>query len=191
MNTTRRLLWGMAAFLMCVAGISFATENHDSAANGTAERAELIARQLQSCPLWAEVSEHDLQRREQITETYLRLAQYDTATIRAGIALYLNSSPILSPQRYEAGEKIFAFVRVVFQVPRRFDATRGHLPFQPVGNPVYADGVDLLWPFSMDDNGRLHLTGVDQGHSGLAYNPLADFDQMARRLPRRRFPASR
>ena len=190
MNTTRRLLWGMAALLMCVAGISCATENHDRVSNVTAERADLIARQLQQCPLWTEISEHDLKRREQITEMYLSLAQYDTATIRAGIVSYLNRSPVLSPQRYEAGAKIFAFLRVVFRVPRRFDAAREHVPFETAGNPVYPDGVDLLWPFSIDRHEGLQLTGVAIGLSGPAYNPLTDFDQMARRLPRR-FSASR
>lgn len=188
MNTSRRLLWGMAAFLMCVAVISCSTENHDSASN--VPRADLVARQLQRCPLWTEVSEQDLKRREQITETYRSLAQYDTATIRAGMVLYLNRNPVLSPQRYEDGLKIFAFLRVVFQVPRRFDAVREHVPFETAGNPVYPDGLDLLWPFSMDDHGHLQLTGVAIGLSGPAYDPLADFDQMARRLPRR-FPTSR
>lgn len=181
-------MWGMVA--LCGAVISCRAGIYDSVSNVKAQRADLIARQLQRCPLWTGMAEHDLQRREQVTEMYLRLAKYDTATIRAGITLYLGGFSSLSPQRYDAGEKVFAFVRVVFRVPRRFDAVREHLPFEVAGNPVYADGVDLLWPFSIDDNGHLHLTGVDQGHSGPAYNPLADFDQMARRLPRR-LPASR
>lgn len=190
MNTSRRVLWRMASILMCATVISCSTENRDSASNVTTERADLIARQLQRCPLWTEVSKNDLRRREQIAETYRSLAQYDTATIRAGILSYLNRSPALSPQRYEAGEMIFAFLRVVFQVPRRFDATREHLPFATAGNPVYPDGVDLLWPFSIDGHGRLQLTGVAVGLSGPAYNPLADFDQMSVRL-QRRSPASR
>lgn len=147
----------------------------------------MIALKLQRCPLWTEVPEHNFQLREEITETYRSVAHFDTATIRAGVALYLHQSAGLSPQQYESGEKIFAFLRVVFRVPRRFDAERQHMPYETAGNPVYPDGVDLLWPFSMNSHGRLQLTGVAIGLSGPEYNPLADFDQMARHLPRR-FP---
>lgn len=191
MNTTWRSLWRMSAFLMSVAVISCSTVNNDSASNMTSDKAKLIARQLQRCPLWTEVSGRDLKRREQITETYLSLARYDTPTIRAGIVLYINRSPFLSLQRDEAGEKVYAFLRVIFQVPRRFEGARKNLPYGLMGNPIYADGVDLLWPFSMGDHGHLRLTGVMEGaYTGVMRNPVVDFDQMAVRLPRR-FPASR
>lgn len=190
LNTIAGLSRRTASVLICIAVISTCADIHDALANVTTERAAWIARQLQLCPDWTEVPAHDLRRRAQITETYLGLAQYDTRTIRAGIVWYLNRSPSMSPQRYVADLKVFAFLRVVFQVPRRFDAVREHLRFETAGNPVNANGLDLLWPFSMEGHGRLLLAGVAIGLSGPAYNPLADFDQLALRF-QRRFPASR
>jgi hypothetical protein len=160
--------------------------------NTESEDSNFLVRELQRCPLWTRVPESDIKRRREITRIYLRLAQYNTETLRAGIASYLNSyAAPLSYEYYEASDKVFVFLRVVFDVPRRFDATKERLPFGLQGNPVYPDGVDLLWPFSIDTNGDLQLTGVDLGvHSGPSYDALADFDHMASRL-RRRFPASR
>jgi len=125
-----------------------------------------------------------------MTDVYRVVAQYDTTTIREGLALYLDRLPAPSVQSYEAGDKIFALLRVVFNVPPLFDVKREPLPFGLQGNPVQPEGVNLLWPFSIDTSGRLRLTGVQGGLSGPAFDPLGDFDQMAIRL-KRRFPVSR
>ena len=82
---------------------------------------------------------------------------------------------------------MFAFLRVVFDLPARFNPANERLPFELLGNPLHFDGVDLLWPFSIN-NGQLQLTSGPLGAlSGPSYDPFADFDQMALRL-RRRFP---
>ena len=191
MITTRDLLMGVRALLMCLAVVSCSPLSRDVAVHVRSKNAELIARDLQRCPLWTQVSEHDSTQRHRITEVYLRVAQYDSTTIRAGISLYLNRYPPVSNEQFDASEKIFALLRVVFKVPRVFYVGREPLPFSLHGNPVQADGVDLLWPYSTSNDGRLLLTGVDEGiSSGPAYDPLSDFDQMAVRLERR-FPVSR
>jgi hypothetical protein len=187
MSATGNLLRVVAVVWMCLAIVSCSPGPRDRVVN--VKKADVIAGALQRCPLWTQTSEHDIKQRQQITDRYLVVAQYDTAVIRDGIALYLNSYPALSPQRFDAGDKIFALLRVVYKVPRRVEVRRERLPFSLRGNPVQADGVDLLWPFSIGNDGRLLLTGLDPGfHSGPAYEPLSDFDQMAVRLERR-FPA--
>lgn len=173
------------ALAMSLAIIFAAATASDDSASVTG--AKLIAKELEQCPLWTEVSAHDIERREQITEVYIRIAKYPTETIRTGVALYLQRYPALGLEDFEAGEKIFALLRVIFTVPQRFNAAREVLPYGLLGNPVYSDGVDLIWPYST--SGRLVLSGVDPGiHAGPPYNPLFDFDQMASRL-KRRFPS--
>jgi hypothetical protein len=176
-----------------VIGLAIASCN-SSAASSEGETSlkgsKLLALELARCPLWTEVPGKDVVARKRITHAYEGLAHYDNATIRTGISLYLQSFASFSWENYKAGEKIFAFLRVVFEVPRRFDATKGGLPYGILGNPVHSDGVDLLWPFSLEHDGQLALTGVDLVfHSGPPYDPIADFDQMASRLERR-FPVS-
>jgi hypothetical protein len=152
----------------------------------TVNNSDLVAEELRGCPLWTEVPDTDVTRRMRITEVYKSLAHYDNATIRNGILLVLHSYARDTGESYRAGEKIFAFLRVIFEVPSRFDASIAGLPYGIMGNPVNSDGLDLLWPFSLDRDGQLTLTGVALVfRSGPPYDPIADFDQMASRLPRR------
>jgi hypothetical protein len=191
MSVRNKSVRRFAAIAICVCLASYFARAAEPVVSAQTESSELIARELQRCPSWATVPEGDAETRRQITDVYLNLARYDTATLRAGIARYVNSYPILSYQRVDATDKVFALLRVVFNVPHRFAATKEPLPFALFGNPVYPEGVDLLWPFSIDSDGKLHLTGVDQGtRPDPAYNAVADFDQMAARL-QRRFPAKR
>jgi hypothetical protein len=68
-------------------------------------------------------------------------------------------------------------------VPQPFDPSS---KFSFFGNPVYSDGADLLWPYSIDRTGQLVLSGVDTGmHTGPTPDGLSDFDLMASRFARR------
>lgn len=182
----------LAVLLVCssLACSSARTQEADANGRANADGSEFIARELRRCPLWTTVPGGDLERRKHITDLYISLAHYSTATLRKGIASYLGTYPALSAERDNADDKVFAFLRIVFKVPTRFNATSERLPFGTRGNPIYVDGVDLLWPYSMSAAGELELTGVIGPTSGLPYNPLGDFDQMASRLERR-FPPSR
>jgi hypothetical protein len=164
----------VVAVLTCLIVSSCSTRPGDVPTNVRADKVERIASELRRCPLWIRVPAQEVERRKQITDVFSDLAKYDTSTIRAGIVSYLNSYPAMSPQADDAGHEVFAFLRVVFVVPHRLTATRENPPpFSRQGNPVYADGMDMLWPFSMDDGGRLRLTGVDPGfQSGL---PMGHF----------------
>jgi hypothetical protein len=169
---------------LCIAPL-LAQNQLPGAENMKTENAKIIAQQLQRCPCWISVRAEEVERRKEITKVYLKLSAYDNETIRAGIALYLKEHPLSDPESFYASEKLFAFMRVIFKIPRHIFATREH--FNTMGNPIREDGsVDLLWPFSMDDAGRLTLTGVDSGmHTGPPYDPLADFAMLASRFGRR------
>ena len=189
MSLGGRLLTVALAVAVCSALVSCSVRS--GVPNGRPEKAKVIAQTLRECPSWTHVSEQDGKQRQHITDVYLVVAQYDTTTIRDAIALYVNSYPASNPQYDEAGDKVFALLRVVFKVPVLFDVKREPVPFGLLGNPVQPEGVNLLWPFSIDASGHLLLTGVVPGFSsGLTFDPLRDFDQMAIRLERR-FPVSR
>lgn len=177
---------------MCLALVWHSARASEVGVNSKTEGAGFVAGELERCALWTSVPKYDIEARRQITKTYVALAHFDTATVRAGIASYVNSYVISGRPEFryvDATQKVYAFLRVVFKVPPRVDASSGS-PFGLMGNPVYPDGVDMLWPFSMDNAGRLELTGLDSGlHTGVPYDPLPDFDKMASRLERR-FPVS-
>jgi hypothetical protein len=182
----------IAVIAMCVMGGCTIKPGEPPVRASTQDSVAFIARTLEECPSWESLGVFDIQEQDKITQTYLMLAQYDTSTLRAGIASYLKR--YASPPRAEyfaASEKVFVFLRVLFDVPPRFFSQEHPFPFSLHGNPYHADGVDLLWPFSLDRHGKLQLTGIAlSGSSGPPYDALADFDAMAARL-KRRFPVSR
>lgn len=189
MSSGSELSGRITLLLSAMLVFSSAAQAEDPMPSAKEKNAESIARELERCPLWTQVPERDLATRNHVTQIYLRLAQYETETVRDGIGLYLNPYVTPSRQSFDANLKVFALVRVIFKVPARFRAGPDGVPFYLYGNPVYADGVDLLWPFSINRNGGLALTGVDlELHTGLAYRALPDFDKMASHFERR-FPA--
>ena len=158
--------------------------------NGTRD-AHFIAEQLRACPDWYIVPPEDVGRRREITNIYLVLAHYPTDVLRSGIALYVDSYTVSELRYVEAGYKVFAFARVVFKVPLRVRA--GERQYGTLGNPVIAEGpikyVDFLWPYSIDDAGKLILTGRGGFLSGMGYDPIADFNELSLRFERR-FPST-
>jgi hypothetical protein len=153
-------------------------------------RLETMVAELESCPDWVVVPKEDVVARKRITDTYVKLARESTESIRAGMALFLKRHPGPSVGNIQAEDKLFAFVRVVFIVPQRYvpQPSDPSSTFFAFGNPVYSDGADLLWPYSIDGTGQLALTGVDTGmHTGPIPDALSDFDKMASRFSRR-FP---
>jgi hypothetical protein len=186
-QTTRVL----AFYLLCFTSATFAlvSQANDSAPGNAKPDATFIAEELQHCPLWKDVPPQDTDRRQQITDIYLNLARYPTEIIRAGVYLYVNSHALLDPQYIESGYKVFALERVVFKVPARFRVGE-RFPYATLGNPLVPEGaatyIDFLWPYSTGSAGQLVLSGFGVGQlSGPPYNAMADFDEMAGRLPRR------
>jgi hypothetical protein len=188
MKSRVEMVWDLRLLLICVGvacvGSLLAQDRTPSLGNVKTKNVEFIARELQRCPCWLNVPVDEVARREEITDLYLKLADYDTETIRAGIASYLSEEKIADPGTFYAGAKVFALLRVVFQVPQYVVATG---EFYSMGNPVHDGSIELLWPYSMDGAGRLVLTGSALvGYTGLPADPLKEFDKFASRFGRRR-----
>jgi hypothetical protein len=155
----------------------------------SAKPSELIAMTLRECADWTHVSPVNVRERKRITDTYLRLARFSNQDLRSGISLFLNSYPRRNTSYVEASEKVFALLRVVFDVPLKLDAQNGQL-YQQWGNPIVGPGErDFLWPFTVDDHGHLHLTAATAAtYLGAPPDVSREFDVMARTL-QRRFPS--
>src|SRR5262249_35264550 len=98
----------LVTLLVCLCLASYFTQAGPPPASAHVESSESVARELQRCLSWAAVPQDDVETRRQITDVYVSLAQYSTATLRAGIAAYLNTYHSLSYQRVDATDKVFA-----------------------------------------------------------------------------------
>jgi hypothetical protein len=157
-----------------------------------AERAEFIATTLRQTPRWWQVPQTDVKERARITDIYVKLAHYPNEDLRAGINLLLDESwPRSMMDRLNptgALDKVFAFLRVVFDVPPTLD--RADRLYQTFGNPIVgetAEAIDFLWPYTIDRHGKLRLTGTLGMYMGQPPDLTEEFDTMARTL-NRRFP---
>jgi hypothetical protein len=181
--------------LLCVTAATFVLVSRATEpASGSEKRdSAFIAEELRRCPYWVDVPPEDTGRRQAITHIYLKLSRYRTDVIREGVRLYLGSSisdrrPEELDEAIKAGDTVFAFERVVFNVPARVRVGE-RIPFAFRGNPSISKDmttyIDFLWPYSMGSDGRLVLSGVMGAYSGVVLDQMADFDEMAARLPRR------
>jgi hypothetical protein len=160
-----------------------------------AERAEFIATTLRQTPRWWQVPQTDVKERARITDIYVKLAHYPNEDLRAGINLLLDESwPRSMMDRLNptgAIDKVFAFLRVVFDVPPTLD--RADRLYQTFGNPIVgetAEAIDFLWPYTIDRHGKLRLTGTLGMYMGQPPDLTEEFDTMARTLNRRLPPTA-
>ncbi len=149
------------------------------------EGVRLVWQELRRCPCWLDFREDETEFRTGITRLYQSLSPHGTGTIREGIRTYLSEFQGEPPETFFARAKVFAFLRVIFDVPDGY--IRGAVPFGSWGAPLKDGAVNLLWPFSLDPKGNPSLTGVFPGECfGPPYDALGEFDSFVLYYPRRK-----
>jgi len=150
-----------------------------------ASGAQIVYSELQRCPSWQEIRGDEVEFRQGITRLYLGLGHYNTETIKKGIQDYIASNKPLSPEAFNAEAKIFAFLRVIFDVPAGYIKIKGDEHYGSWGSPVKDGEVNLLWPYSKDNAGNLTLTGIASDYYGPPYDPIAEFEEFRVKYSRR------
>jgi len=170
----------------CATSLSFAT---DMNASTHQENAAFVAARLESCLVWTALPENDTRDREAVIDVYLDIARFPTGDIREGIKTFsVKERDLLGSM--DARAKVFALLRVVFLLPKGL-VDVGNLKnardFASAKEPAVVNSgkVDLLWPITVDADGRLRLTGVAVAGRWLDFSPVEAFDELADRFPRR------
>ena len=142
-----------------------------------------ILYELRRCPTWILLRPDEIELRAGTTRIYYEIAKFDNATIREALIYFCSSGEKdLDSTRDQA--KIFALLRVVFDVPAGFLSSLPH--WGSWGSPVVEGRVNLLWPFRHGDGGRLILEGMPVSYFGPPYDALAEFDYFATRFMRQK-----
>ena len=144
---------------------------------------------LDRIPSWIGLMDVDTDIRYGIMRMYTWLAQFETETLRKGIKQYLYNDPyaqeinkekmemarrnFFDPLDIKKEAKIYALLRVIFNVPDKLRTTGEEIPsfnfmwhgFGSYGNSPINNPGNLLWPLYIDNDGNLKLTG-DYAFSG-------------------------
>jgi len=149
-----------------------------------------IIETLQQTQSWLDLGKDDDVARAKITATYIQLSHYDNDTIRA--TLVKIESEYSFGDLFQMGAKIFAWLRIIFNVPPGYCSDEVAKASVVSGRcfpaPVKDGRVDMLWPYTLDDNGNLILVKPEHGvfiYSGSPYSPTKDFDFMVKFYERR------
>ena|ERR1041384_3360545 len=137
---------------------------------------EKVVELIESSPEWSEIPADDEASRSKIIEKMRGVAKYDLDTIRSAIEQYLSKK-----EQSEGGNdvasmsRLYVLNRYLFDVPDK--VPMGERRFGSFfGIPHDSQSVNEMWPLSVDDKGKLALTGSFKGYFGEEYLPLQEFD---------------
>lgn len=185
MNAPRVVLRALIILVCVVLGAPLGAQVSPEAGLVDKEGARLVWQELRRCPCWLDFREDETEFRTGITRLYRSLSPHGTGTIREGIRYYLSEFQGDRPEEFSARAKVFAFLRVVFDVPEGY--LQGARAFGSWGAPWRDGQINLLWPYSLDSGGGLSLTGVFPGeYAGPPYDALGEFDSFVLHYPRRK-----
>ena len=141
---------------------------------------------------WTSTQDYEIDKRCQITSVYKTLAELPNEDIREGIIrlekMYtLRDKP---DKLMDVRLKLFAFNRMVFAIPHQ-DYAAVNLKYTWTIRPLSESrGTDLslhdpAWPIAQDADGKFYIFGSLGDAQWTKYDPLKDFDELAKQYPRR------
>lgn len=143
---------------------------------------------LQSCPAWVSTSAEEREDRRHILEQMKKISHYDIQDIRDALIIYVNSVYSKTSDIHADLGKIYVLNRYVFDVPtsplvegkiRRFAGW--------IGEPFEECEKNWSWPLSIDNDGKLVLTGTLHYRMGPLYQAIEEFDYLRQRFGLRKF----
>ena len=137
--------------------------------------ADTVAREIELCPPWDELNKGDDATRGQIMKCLEQIANYDLAVIRQAMEKYMSIKRSQKALDVTAMSRLYVLNRYVFNVPEKASFERSTFGGW-MGVPHDSQWINLLWPFSVDEKGKLTLTGQPSGYLGDEYKALQEFD---------------
>ena len=142
-----------------------------------------VLKEIEDMPIWSSTPfGGDRKRFEPIEQSLVRIADYDSDTIRR--AFVYSSQSLLNQRTVALEEKLFLINHYIFALPTVDDGVMryfgGWVPDDPrIEGP--------LWPFVREQpTGDIRLRGYFAGYLGPRYAPLEEFDFFLRQYGRRR-----
>lgn len=132
---------------------------------------------LDSCPAWNRMGSQNDESFNSILKQLDEISKFDAALVRIAIVNYTEKNLKGRMTDIDCYARIFLLNRYIFNVPDKL--IKSKRPFGGwAGIPMSDDGVNWLWPFSLDKENKLVLTGKYLGFFGPDYQFLEEFDYL-------------
>jgi hypothetical protein len=155
---------------------------------------------LETMPDWTSFSlgEAHAEERLVIEAQVKAIAALDLAAIRAGLEAYRRAHVAIETAYTAVEGKSLILIRYLFALPESLDHGSPHFPYfgcgvgwhglpfsDEPGHPSRWEPLSMRWPWSVDDDGQWHLTGVYTGYFGAPTSVMQEFDYAASHFGRR------
>lgn len=137
--------------------------------------ADTVAREIGLCPPWSELNKGDDATRGQIMKCVEQIASNDLPVIRSAMEKYVSLKSSKKAFDVAAMSRLYVLNRYVFDVPEKASFERSTFGGW-MGVPHDSQWINLLWPFTVDEKGKLTLIGQFSGYLGEEYQALKEFD---------------
>lgn len=142
---------------------------------------------IENCPAWSEISISDKSALDKISICLEKVSKYETNVIRDAIRIYLTDRQSKNTYYVSEMSRLFLLNRYIFNIPSEPVPLRQVIPYGGwAGRPMDGQKIDLLWPFTIGTDNKLHLTARFQGYGGPSYSGLEEFDDLNKKYGRRK-----
>ena len=170
------------AFVFVSLLIVFLLDSYSKTVNASTNnrKVEAITRQINACPAWSELRQGDKKNKEEILKCLRRISKNETPIIRKSITQVNNEH--LRDVAFDS--RLFLINRYIFNTS--MTTFERKLFGGWAGVPLENGKIDWLWPFALNQQGKLQLIGEFDGYYGETYAVIKEFDYFLEKFGRRK-----
>lgn len=137
-------------------------------------RVQKIIEIIDSTPELMALENNDIESKEKILRNLQLISEYDLSVVRSALEAYLD---IQETRKDHSGmTTLFLLNKYLFDIPEWVAVDRREYGGWSAPYDEKTNRLNVLWPFTYDEQRHLKLTQRLHGYMGPAYNPLPDFD---------------
>ena len=134
-----------------------------------------VVKMIGACPAWSDLRASDILSRKASLACLERISHNDPDVIRKSMERYISNKRRRNAYDVSSMSRLYVLNRYVFNVPEKAKFDRPTFGGW-MGVPHNSEEINLLWPLSYDQEGKLALTGQFGGYLGDDYLAIQELD---------------
>lgn len=146
-------------------------------------RAGIVLTQIESIPAWTNQPYGRIET-DKLSAAIRGVKEFSDSDIRTGIIGFMDIHRNDSNQE-ESWSKVYLLLRALFNVPASADGADAKTFGGWLGVPTLEEGYNLLWPLTVNERGRIAVTGQFAGYLGRPYDAVGELQFFSKQFGRR------